>query len=289
MNKSMFNYCKKHLRFTSNTKLKATATLEKLVEKHSIGTITDGYFVFDELDKQLLIETVARLYDGLLLSDEFPEKKRRDQNALHHSDEKANALKVSEGFVLVNSLHSLRLNKTVTTNNPLSSLGQFIYASEINTVEHKQIILVENLIVMANLSRLNIPESLKDALWLYRGDQQAHKQTGCAYQLFRRFKESHQLVCFSDLDPSGLQIAMTCGAQSMLTLSNLADLSVENAGSGEEQEWFNQTHAKAYLNKQKTLPKQSQLLFNNMKQKQLTLQQEHMLAHDLPLVCYQLI
>jgi hypothetical protein len=280
MNKRLFQYCQKHLRLIDQGRLKANASLEKLSE-YNVGHIENGFFHFTVKDKQRLIELVARELNGLRLSDAYPEKTSRTDIAQKNRNEKVSALNVSEDFVLLNSLHSLRINNQVIQNGPLSTLGHFICASEIETIEHQQIVFVENLIVMANLSRLNIPDELKEALWLYRGDIQAFNQTGTAYTFFRRFQDSHCLICFSDIDPSGLQISLTSGATHGLTLSETSSLNIEL--QGDENEWFKQKNAITYLNQYPALPRYYERLFTLMKETHTTLKQEHILQHCLPL------
>tara|TARA_R110001583_G_scaffold112917_6_gene263131 strand:- start:7964 stop:8833 length:870 start_codon:yes stop_codon:yes gene_type:complete len=289
MNKTLFEYCKKHLRLVNQAELKVNASLRSLVDQYSIGFIdhNTNLFHFNHKDKQHLIEVVAQQLNGILLSDPYPVKQSRAVIAKTQRNEKVGALNVSEDFVLLNSLQSLCLNQQITQNSQLSSLGHFICASDIETIEHQHIVLVENLIVMANLNRLNIPEQLKDALWLYRGDAQAYKQTGTAYELFRRFSSSHELICFSDLDPSGLQICLTSGATQWLTISDKTPLSM--ALQGDEKEWFKQQKAISFLNDKKPLPAYCESLFMQMKQLQTTLKQEHILQHELKLALFPLI
>ncbi|GLS91538.1 hypothetical protein GCM10007916_26070 [Psychromonas marina] len=278
MKKGLFEYCQKHLRVCG--KFKASSSFEKLACL-GIGCIESGWFYFNEKDKQQLIELVASEHDGIhLYRDSYPLQKTRDEKAITQRDEKGGALKVSEDFVLLNSLNNFRINQQITSISELTSLGQYVCATDINTIEHQQIVLVENLVVMANLKRLNIPESLSEALWVYRGDLQVQQQTGTAYSFFRRFKDSHQLICFSDLDPSGIQISLTSGATQWLTIADGLDLNIELKGP--EQEWFKQQKAICYLNNQQ-LPTYCASLFMKMKASQITLKQEHMLAHSLKL------
>ena len=287
MNKTLFHYCQKHLRFIDRGELKVNASLKQLANHYNIGYIDNGVFYFNEKDKQHLIELVAQQLNGAYLSDPYPEAQTRTQIAKNSRNEKIGALKVSEEFVLLNSLRSLFLNQQVTNNCAVNSLGHFLCASEIKTVQHQQIVLVENLIVMANLQRINIPESLVDALWLYRGDAQAQQQTGTANQFFRRFQKTNQLICFSDFDPAGLQIALTCGAQQWLTLEHADNINIKL--SGIEQEWFNQKNAIAYLNNSDQLSNSITALFSTMNNNRKTLKQEHMVAHSLPVALYPLI
>lgn len=286
MNKTLFNYCQKHLRVINSGKLKETPSLKRLVD-YGTGFIEHGFFYFDEKDQQQLIERVKLELHIHLFRDSYPDDQSRVSNAKTERNEKVGGLNVSDDFILVNSLDALCLNQLISKNCSVSSLGHFICASEIETIEHPQIILVENLAVMANLSRLNIPIALKNALWLYRGDAQKHQQTGTANQFFRRFKATNQLICFSDFDPAGLQITLTCGATSWLTISSREMVNIELGG--DEHEWFNQQKAKNYLTHNAQLTDSIAELFACMNNIQKTLKQEHMLAHFLPLVLYPLI
>ncbi|WP_413698611.1 hypothetical protein ACLKMH_13345 [Psychromonas sp. KJ10-10] len=289
MNKTLFEYCKKHLRTVNQVQLKANASLKTLAEKYSIGFIDvhTNLFHFNARDKQHLIEVVAQELNGIRLSDPYPSKQSRTEVAQRQRNEKIGALKVSEDFVLLNSRQSLCLNNHITPNSPLTALGHFICATEIETIEHSYIVLVENLIVMANLSRLNIPEQLQDALWIYRGDAQPHKQTGTAYKLFRRFATTHKLVCFADLDPSGLQICLTSGARQWLSISNKSQIAMKLQGI--ENEWHKQGSARSFLNNFDQLPAYCKSLFAQMEETQTTLKQEHILQHDLKLELFPLI
>jgi len=284
----LFNYCQKHLRDIDSGKFKITASLKQLANDYGVGRLEDGYFYFDNKDKQHLIEMVAIELNGVhLFRENYPNLKTRNETAKYNRAEKVGALNVAEDFILVNSLGSLHLNQQVIKLSTISSLGQFLCASQIQSIEHKKIVLVENLIVMANLARLNLPAELKEALWLYRGDIQAQQQTSSAYQFFRRFKATHQLICFSDIDPSGLQIALTSGATQLLTLANTSDLDI--ALKGHEIEWFKQQSAINYLNNYHCLPEHCSSIFLKMKQIQKTLKQEHIIAHSLPLTLHSLV
>ncbi|PKF63800.1 hypothetical protein CW745_02885 [Psychromonas sp. psych-6C06] len=287
MNKKLFEYCQKHLRDLPFGQLKSTPSLKKLADDYNVGYIDNGRFYFTAKDKQHLIEMVALEHNGIhLFRDHYPQAQSRIVAATWQRNEKQHALNVTEAFVLVNSLNSLRINNQEIALNSLTTLGQYVCADEIKTIQHPQIILVENLIVMANLSRLAIPDCLKNALWLYRGDIKAQQQTSRAYQFFKAFKETHQLICFSDLDPSGLQIAMTSGASQFLSIGDECELKVSL--QGEEQQWFKQQNAISYLNNNLLMSPPLNRLFDAMKQSQKTLKQEHMVAHYLKLKIYPL-
>jgi hypothetical protein len=284
MTKALFEYCQRNLSAVIKP-LKLTASLEKLYRIYGIGSLEGTLYYFDEKDKAQLIERVKEDHGVHLFREPYPDPKSRINNAQKNRNEKQNALTVTHDFVLINSLSSLRLNKSITEKSPINSLGSFICASEIKSIEHSHLVFVENLIVMANLPLLKIPESLKDALWLYRGDQKAQQNTGTANQFFKRFKKTNNLVCFSDLDPKGLEIALKSGATQWLTIADNSDLCLDLQGV--ENEWFNQKETIAFLSKLQ-LSAHQKMLFEKMKQTQKTLKQEHMIAHSLNLDLFEL-
>ncbi|MEC4724395.1 hypothetical protein HWQ46_02395 [Shewanella sp. D64] len=268
-------------------KIGDTKYLKILRDEYFFGIEENGFLKFTFANRLSLIETV-RLNDKLDLLSPYPDKKSRENIAKGHKDEKLNSYPVSRDFVLINTLNKFHLNGLKFAKTPFTSLGLSIKAHEIISIEHRQIVLVENLTLMANLEALRIPDSLKEALWVYRGDVKPGQQTGMAYEFFRRFN-THKLICFSDLDPAGIQIAISSGASYWLTPSDCElAIKLKQQLAGVEQEWMNQTDAKTYLETQEHLPKQCNLAFDLMKIQHHTLQQEHMLEHKLLLSLFEL-
>ena len=244
------------------------------------------YLLFNEQDRAYLIARVQYENGVHLFREPYPGKQSRQQSAKSERNEKTHSYAVSRDFILLNSLQPLQLNKQQFPVSPLTSLGVYLKADEITSVEHQQIVLVENLTIMANLSALNIPESLHSALWLYRGDIKRQQRTGSAYQFFRHFKKTHQLICFSDLDPAGIQIALTCGAQYWLTAEENDVVNLEL--QGDESEWYKQKTAIKYLEGIIDLPAKCRSAFAEMCASHKTLKQEHMLAHHIKLGLFPL-
>lgn len=284
--KGLYQFCQANFKSQQAGRLKIKPLITKLYDDYQFGQKIQGYIEFTEAD----IESLKRdllIQDKLnFCIDPYPQKQSRNQRALSTRDEKHNTYPVSQDFVLLNSLKSFRLNQNSTALSELTSLGVYFQASQIISVEHQYIVLVENLAMMANLAMLNIPEALKNALWLYRGDLSAGKTTGQAYHFFDRFKESNTLICFSDLDPAGLQIAINSGASYWLTVQDKQSLTMEL--NGIEQDWFNQDESRRWLESKKPLNTQCQILFDSMNLHHKTLQQEQMLAHKVALALYPL-
>ena len=286
MNKALYQFCQNKFKTLTCGQLKLSRLLTQLHEKYSFGIIDNGYLYFTEKDRMSLIERVRFENGAHLLRDAFPEPQGRIQTAWNQRNEKNGSYAVSRDFILINTLHALQVNNQYQPISSLTSLGIYIKADEIMSVEHPQIVLVENLEIMANLPTLDIPDCLKSALWIYRGDIKKQQKSSSAYHFFRRFETSHQLICFSDLDPKGIEIAMTSGAHYWLTPENSNSVNIEL--KGDEFEWFKQSKAIKYLQGKSDLPEKCQVAFDKMCNSQKTLKQEHMLAHGIKLGLYSL-
>ena len=288
MNKALYQFCQTNFKTLTHGKLKLSSLLKRLHNDYGFGVIDGDYLHFNERDRAFLIERVLSENSAHLFREPYPAAQSRQQSAQTQRNEKAQSYAVSRDFILINNLQILQLNNQQFPVTPFSSLGVYLKADEISSVEHQKIVLVENLAIMANLSALNIPECLHKALWLYRGDINPEQQTSTAYQFFRRFKDCdrHQLICFSDLDPAGIQIALTCDADYWLTAQDSNVINIEL--QGDENEWFKQERAIKYLEKRTDLPEKCQIAFSQMCSVRKTIKQEQMLAHNIKLGLFDL-
>ena len=286
-NKIQYDFFARHLRADLGA-VKVTQSCRWMVDTHRLGRIQDGWWFYTEQDRAAIIELVQQQLHIDLLFDHYPDKSTRVDNALSHNNEKFNALSVSNDFVLVNALQTLQLNGQEIEVGSISSLGLYIDASKINSVEHQFIVLVENLAVMANLKHLVFMDNaahLKNALWLYRGDQKSIQSTHQAYAFFRSFTASHQLLCFADVDPKGLEIALSSSATKVLTVQTRL-LETFNI-SGIEKDFYNQIKSVNYL-KSRTFSADFQSLFSTICEYKKTIKQEHILAHQIPVAVVEL-
>ena len=301
MNKQLYNFIQGHFQKNrQGAQIKNTALATKLYEEYNFGrlNIDKTLLIFGLKDILTLCEQIQSELGADIRHDIYPTKESRLNIANEFRNEKVNSYAVSKDFILINSLSEFKINKTQHNISPLASLGIYIRADDINSIEHKSIIFVENLAVMANLSSLNLTllsEELTDALWVYRGDIKKQQSTGTAYEFFRRFN-THQRICFSDVDPKGIEIALTSHANYWLSIKNIADyIKVCESLKGNEQEWFNQSASIKFL--QKKLMKNNEdtqkkptwsTLFTASSAIQKTLKQEHILTHQLALTLLNL-
>ncbi len=299
MNKQLYNFAQDKIQKNRNGgRIKNSALATKLYEEFRFGQfdLTQQWLTFSLTDILTLCNEVQSSLGVDVRNDLYPSKENRLSSAETHRNEKENSYAVSKDFILINSLSELNVNQTFNKISPLTSLGMYIKADEIKSVEHSAIVLVENLTVMANLNTINLASiksniDLSKALWLYRGDVKAQQTTNTSYQFFRRFKGHIPLVCFSDLDPKGIEIALTSDADYWLTVENKNEITMDLTGS--EQEWYNQGASISFLQKKiSTTPSQEvtcwQKLFENLQTYRKTLKQEHILKHNVALALLEL-
>lgn len=283
INKTQYQFFAKQLSQAIN-RVKKNKSCEWIVAQHRLGKIAYGEWVYTEQDRRDIIDLVKSQLHVDLLYDAYPEKTARVTRANTFNDEKPHTLAVSHDFVLVNSLNTLQINHTNILLSELQSLGLYLDANSVTSIEHRCIVLVENLSVMANLASLNFsPEHdfLKNALWLYRGDIKAQQTTSMAYQFFRRFKDSHQLVCFADFDPKGIEITLTSGAEYFIA-PTVESIKTFHA-NGADIDYFKQDSARTYIAKYQSGSLKILQLYSLMSAQRKTIKQEHMLAKALTL------
>jgi len=309
MSKQLYNFTQDKLQKNrQGGQIKNSALATRLYEEYNFGQFdfNKKSLIFTLQDILVLSEEIQSRLSIDIRQDPYPSKEDRISSAKKFRNEKDNSYAVSKDFILVNSLSHLNVNHSSHKISPLTSLGSYIKAEDIKSIEHSAIVLVENLAVMANLSSINIEKikinsclenpnnilckeiDLTKALWLYRGDVKPQHTTNKSYQFFRHFKGSIPLVCFSDLDPKGIEIALSCNADYWLTLNNINEITMPL--KGDEQEWYRQGVSISFLIEKLELDLQSventhgwHNIFKTLLSHKKTIKQEHMLSHKLPL------
>ncbi|AGH81327.1 hypothetical protein PCNPT3_06945 [Psychromonas sp. CNPT3] len=286
ISRSLYKYCQNNFRGALKNKIKKSPLSQALFDKYYFGELQGKFFYFNAHDIEKLKQRLIADEQLNFFIDKYPEKGKRVSQAGEFKDEKFNALAVNHDYILLNSLNLLCLNQQTYTLPDINAQGIIVCASDIKSVQHSHIIMVENLEVMGNLALLNLPESLKNALFLYRGDIKPSNNTHYSYLFFRRFKQTNRLIFFGDLDPAGSQMALNSGATQWLGIEDLTALN--SSLRGIEQEWIMQRESKRWLDQQTSLPLSCQNAYDAMKSTQKTLQQEHMLAKNLALSLFSL-
>lgn len=156
-------------------RIKNSALASRLNEEFHFGQfdLTKQWLTFNLTDILELTKEVQNSHGVDVRNDPYPSKEDRLTTAETNRNEKENSYAVSKDFILINSLTDINVNQKCQKISPLTSLGIYIKAEEIKSIEHSAIVLVENLTVMANLNAINLASiksniDLSKALWLYR-------------------------------------------------------------------------------------------------------------------------
>ncbi|WP_028115326.1 DUF7281 domain-containing protein [Ferrimonas senticii] len=201
------------------------------------------------------------------------------------NDEKGGSAKISADMVLVNSLGELQLNGQCYPKLPFVGAGLMLDYRLIDSVEHSALVLVENLAVMAALSRLQLPQALNEALFLYRGDIK-DVSTQAASNAFKQLACPMKVV-FADFDPAGLRIALTSHADFALFPAEPRWDEICNPNwqdlEGFEERWQNQYQDFGAFASNRDIPDWASKAFKIMGQHRQTRTQEHLIAHQVPL------
>jgi hypothetical protein len=179
-------------------------------DRYQVGKVQNNTLLFTTEHKISLRRQIIQELDLDPFVDQLPET--RLEVAKHHHNEKLAKNPVSHDFILVNCP-----NKTLSLNHQLIHLqsetipnaGLMCLSSDISQIDHETIVVVENLAIMQLCSRFELPAVCQNALWLYRGDHKTGAKINACHDLLNRFGTVKKVVVFSDMDPKGLEIALT--------------------------------------------------------------------------------
>ena len=183
---------------------------QQVQEYYHCGHIRNNRLIFGAEDKRRLRQ---RIKDELGLdpfTDQLPDS--RLEMAQYHANEKLAAKPVSDDHLLLNSADGIiRVNGEQIQLHPqsLTSAGLLCLNSSIQTIEHQTLVVIENLAIMALCHDWQLPLTDPQALWVYRGDHKSGAKAQACRDFVQRFGADKTVIVFSDMDPKGLEIALT--------------------------------------------------------------------------------
>ncbi|WP_340120950.1 DUF7281 domain-containing protein [Methylobacter svalbardensis] len=182
-----------------------------VIERYQSGLIQNNKLIFTALDKTALRRKIIQEFNlDPFNTDQLPAS--RIEVAKHHNNEKLAKNPVSYDHILLNCP-----NKTLKLNNQAIQLqtesipnaGMMCLSSGITRIDHDAIVVVENLAIMQLCSAFTLPAPCQNALWIYRGDHKTGAKIDACHDLLKRFGNNKAVIVFSDMDPKGLEIALT--------------------------------------------------------------------------------
>jgi len=291
MNRQMFNWISKLVK--NNPSQTSTHPSSKtglsVIENYGYGRNQNNKLIFTADDKRSIRSQVKReLEIDPFDTSQLPET--RAEIAKIHNNEKLANRPVSQDHILINCpTGNIQLNNQIIKLHPdiIASSGFMAIASSISQINHDVIVVVENLAIMQWCNQLTLPPLCQNALWVYRGDYKSGAKTKACYDLLKRFGQDKEVIVFSDMDPKGLEIALTIpfskywlGPDSSEWLACLQSKQASHSG------YDLQIQAMKHLSSQKekaVLSIAFNELINEIEKSQSSYRQEHMIAHNIQL------
>jgi hypothetical protein len=151
-----------------------------------------------------------------------------------------------------------------------------VAVEDLNLSQLKCLVVIENQDCFDHWHLARIPKPLQETIAVYRGHDKS-LATG-AKQFLHKLNEDCKVVVFPDLDPAGLQIAMTTPGSQSLLIPKLTD---ELVNCGSEQDFLEQAKARQFLANRDLggwAP-----VWQDLKARRRSIKQQHMLALQIPL------
>lgn len=240
------------------------ATWQRIHELLEVGEPRGKLLHFDEPMLRILRQEAERESGAanLLAGVPYGDRLQAARDGLR--DEKVAPLRPDEGFVLVRG----RLPAPLPELLPQTSLR--VPLAYLADAAIERIVVIENLDSFDCWEQYLMPAELADALVLYRGHGGLARGTR---RLLGELAGRVQVTFFGDFDPAGLTIAATLPDTSSILVPVLSDGLLR---SGHRQHFLLQHRAARYLDSSELGGWQG--LWDEMKERGLSIKQQHMLA-----------
>lgn len=213
MNRKTFKWVSDLVRRNpSQTTIRASSAIGRsVIDRYQSGRVKNNQLIFTAQDKTALRRKTKEEFNlDPFDADQLPDT--RLEVAKHHPNEKLAKNPVSHDHILVSCPNrALKLNnQTIQLQTEfIPNAGMMCLSSGITQIDHDAIVVVENLTLMQLCHTFKLPSLCQDALWIYRGDHKTGAKINACHALLNRFGTDKNVIVFSDMDPKGLEIALT--------------------------------------------------------------------------------
>lgn len=194
-----------------DSKRRTSPLSQEVMTRYGCGYVSKNNAIFSaEHKRRLRQQVIDELGLDPYMIEQLPDD--RLEMAKYHHNEKLAAKTAGNDHLLLNSADGvLRINGLEMQLYPesISSAGLMCLNSGIRSVEHDTVVIVENLAIMSLCHDWQIPAIDNHSLWVYRGDYKTGATAGTCCDFIKRFGDGKTVVVFSDMDPKGLEIALT--------------------------------------------------------------------------------
>ncbi|MBA1279486.1 DUF7281 domain-containing protein [Stutzerimonas stutzeri] len=242
-------------------------TIWEDIRRHvEIGTPRSGKLKLNDADYRALRTFFLRVEGWDPITP--PPAGNRTEIARQSRDDKRGAERPGDNFVLVKG------NLPAPLPQLPAELSLRVPLDRLALAQVRNLVLVENLDSFDQWQEYRIPETLNDALVLYRGHGGLARG---ARKLIAQLPESVCLHVFPDFDPAGLVIAVSMSARGLL-IPALGDKLMEKSHRDHFERQYRQSKHLDELELGCWRP-----VWQAMREQRLSIKQQHMLAFDAAL------
>jgi len=291
MNRKMYQWISELVRHQpeQTTERAWSAIGQSVRERYQCGQQRNNKLHFTSQDKFALRSDIKKEL-GIDPFETYQLPDSRLQIAEYHDNEKLAKNPASHNHVLVNSpsgILNLNGRSIQLHTDVMPAAGMLCLSSEIKHIDHPALVVVENLSIMACCNVLKIPAQVNSALWIYRGDYKSGAKIDACHALLNRFGNDKEIIVFSDMDPKGLEIALTIdNARYWLGPEPNGWRNCLTSKVASRSGFDSQGVAMNYLLKQQkagSLSDPFKELISLLNTERSSYRQEHMSAHNIPL------
>jgi len=261
---------------------------QQVMARYGCGYVSNSRLILRFEDKRRLRQRVKDEMGLDPFTEELPDG--RLEMAQYHANEKLAAKPAGNDQLLLNSADGIvRVNGAQIQLHPesIKTAGLLCLNASIQTVEHQIIVVVENLTIMPLCHTWQLSLADPHALWLYRGDHKSGAKAEACCDFLQRFGAGKTVIVFSDMDPKGLEIALTMPhARYWLGPESSAWDDCFNSAYASRSGYDKQSDAMAFLMKthdEGLLTEPFSELVSRIRKERSSFRQEHCYAHNVGL------
>lgn len=261
-----------------SAKVAFSSNWQKIFAELEVGSVDESgrYLHFSAAQQHQLKQMSVDYFGSDLLTNTFDGD--RIDVAKHSRYEKLAAIAPDDQFVLIKSRPFFpNIPIECSLRIPLTNVIQLL-ESQIATITH--LVIVENLDAFDYWYQFSVDEALNNVLVVYRGHNGLSKGLSVLLELL---PEKVTVVAFVDVDPAGVQIALTTPRVTQLLAPSIEALSSLVVTASSTEDYTAQYKQLKYIQHQSEEWRPLQQFIIEHK---VSIKQQHLLAHNLGLIIH---
>ncbi|QQX80989.1 hypothetical protein JK628_03710 [Shewanella sp. KX20019] len=258
-----------------SAKVRFSGNWQKIYAELEVGSPDESekILLFSVAQRHQLNQMSTAYFGCELLKTSF--EGTRSEIAKHNRFEKLATIRPDEQYVLIKPQPFYpEIAVECALRVPLDNIIKLLQ-SDVQTITH--IVIVENLDAFDSWHQFVVGVALKYALVVYRGHNGVAKGLN---SLLERIPSEINVVAFVDIDPAGIQIALTMPKVTLILAPEIQALSSILTTSNSSEDYDVQHKQAKYMQKHKD---DWQALQQFIIDERVSIKQQHLLAFNLPL------